>query len=499
MAFFYHFTHLLTASQSLGLGTALHVLCTALVVYHVLSRPRDAHDSILWIFAAFALPALGPIAYLLFGINTVPEKAWKKQSSDRSFRRRQHRTVGDVLPLLPSADGPKAAFAQPAELNRILARLAPTHSLVTGNSIKMYLNAVSALDAMFAAIRSARSTVHLTTYILNNDEIGRRLMDLLAEKAREGVKVRVLYDAFGSFHARIRLFFRRYREVPNLEVVAFSQANLLKQKFQFALRNHRKLLIVDGHVAFTGGVNFHAVYLPKAGKPGFEDCHFRVTGPAVLELQYTFLRDWYYMTDSASDQLLTPEHFPELKVCGDIALRVQNSGPTHEEASLALDSYFAAINSAQRQVLIMTPYFIPPESLMRAMRLAALRGVDVQVLVPAENNNRGVQYASRALYAALLAAGVRIFERRPPFIHAKMAIIDDSCAFIGSANVDRRSLSLNYETNLAVFNDGFAMRLKAFILGQLENADEVLYSEWRKRSMKEQLLENFFNLFHPIA
>ena len=491
--------------ESIGYGTVIHIAVVLCICLHVLRTPRDARTSLLWIFFATVFPLVGALAYILFGINTIPHKGWQKQHSDSRFQKRQRLKTRTTHPLAAMHARKNALRAVPppdtalVPLNRILDHLSANHPLLGGNDVRLFEKAEEALEAMFAAIRDARHHIHLATYIFNDDAVGQRLMALLDERARAGVQVRVLYDAFGSAGANLRLFFWRRRRVPNLQLIGFSQANMLKRKFQLNLRNHRKLLVVDGAAAFTGGVNFHDVYLPRDGGSGTIDYHFRLSGPAVLELQYTFLRDWYYMTDEPAEKLLAKSFFPTPERAGDMAVRLQNSGPTREETAAALDAFFAAFTLARRQILIVTPYFVPPEPLILALRQAAYRGVDVKILVPSVNNHPTLQLASQALYKPLLTSGVRIFEREPPFIHAKAAVIDDEAAIIGSANLDPRSLFLNYETNLFVFDAPFAARVKSAILADLDASREISYAEWRRRPKLRQLAENFFNLFHPIA
>ena len=493
-----------TLPESIGFGTVLHLTLSLLVCLHLLRKPRDARTSLLWILFTFVFPFVGPLAYILFGINTVPHKGWEKQHSDVAFHKHQQLNVRTASPLA-EMDAQKNALkvtpehALPKQLDRILDHLSANHPLLGGNDIQILGHAEQALEEMFLAIRNAQRHIHLSTYIFNDDTVGQRLMDLLVERARAGVQVRVLYDAFGSAGANLRLFFWRQRREPNLQLIGFSQANVLKRKFQLNLRNHRKLLVIDGTLAFTGGVNFHDVYLPHGRCPGTIDYHFRLRGPAVLELQYTFLRDWYYMTDEPADKLLSKAFFPTPEVTGNCAVRLQNSGPTRDETGTALNTFFAAINLARKQILIVTPYFVPPEPLILALRHAAYRGVDVKVLVPSVNNHPTLQHASHALYEPLLASGVHIYEREPPFLHAKATVIDDTVAIIGSVNFDPRSLFLNYETDLVVFDTDFAERLKGTVLGDLSHSREILCSEWRRRPKKQQLVENFFNLFHPIA
>jgi cardiolipin synthase len=492
-----------TLSQSVGYGTLVHAVLWLAVCLHLLLKPRDARTSLLWILFTSIFPIFGAIAYVMFGINTVPSKSWQKQHSDTKFQRRQ-RLGGSTHPLASMYARRNASRATLddrvlAPFNNILDYLCANHPLLGDNDIQLLEPAELALEAMFLSIREAHHHIHISTYIFNDDAVGKRLMDLLVEKAREGVQVRVLYDAFGSAGANLRRFFWRYRREPNLEIVGFSQANVLKRKFQISLRSHRKILVVDGTVAYTGGINFHDSYLAKGDRPGILDYHFRVLGPAVLELQYTFMRDWFYMTEQSAERLLSECYFPEPAVAGKMAVRLLNSGPTREESAAAMNAFFAAINLARHQVMILSPYFVPPEALVLALRQAAFRGVDVKVLVPSVNNHPTVQFASQALYAELLVAGVRIFERAPPFIHAKAAVIDDTVSIIGSANFDPRSLYLNYETNLVVCDDACAAHVKAAILRDLSQSVEIYHADWRRRPVWRKFLENFFNLFHPIA
>lgn len=496
---------LLTIPESIEFGTLLHIALCLTVCLHLLRKPRDSRTSLLWILFTIIFPVVGAFAYVLFGINTVPNKGWEKQHSDITFRK-HHNLSARSLGSPAAGIGMGAKDMRPAsgltlavQFNRILDSMAPNHPLIGENDIQILEPAELALEEMYLAICNAQRHIHLATYIFNDDRVGKRFMDLLARRAREGVEVRVLYDAFGSAGANLRLFFWRYRKVTNLHIIGFSQANMLKRKFQLNLRNHRKILVIDGILAFTGGVNFHDVYLPHEGVPGIIDYHFKIRGPVVHELQYTFLRDWYYMTDEPAEKLLEKNYFPPLPGAGNSPARIQNSGPTRDETGAALNTFFAAINLASRQVLIVTPYFVPSDSLILSLQQAAFRGVDVKVLVPAVNNHPTLQHASHALYAELLTSGVHIYEREAPFMHSKAAVIDDSAAIIGSANVDPRSLFLNYETNLVVFDAAFASKLKYAIQDDLTHAHEIVYAEWRRRPASQKLIENFFNLFHPIA
>lgn len=485
-------------------GILFHALLFAAVAMHCLTHPRDPRSTLAWLFATWLLPVLGALLYLTVGIDRVREKSWQKYRSDQTFRSNRDLRERDTHPLAYWRGIRAAVRVHPAdrsaeELNRILDRVAPEHPLLGGNAIGILVDARAAFPDMFAAIRAARRHIHVQSYIIGADETGRALMEALAERAAAGVKVRVLYDELGSAAARWRGFFRRYAHVRGLRMLGFTQANPLKRQFQINLRNHRKILVVDGATGYIGGMNFYDVYRDRPGHAAIHDYHFRVNGPAVLELQYAFLRDWYYMSDESPEELLAPEYFPQTAPAGPTTLRLLNNGPTIAESRSLLDALFAALTTARRQALIVTPYFVPPEELRQALRAAALRGVEVKILVPAINNHFYVGLASRALYDELLESGVRIFELPPPFLHAKALLVDDSVAVIGSANIDMRSLRLNYETNLIAMDAHFAMALKRVVLDDLALAQEVTLAAWRARPAHRRIAENFCSLLSPVA
>ena len=488
--------------SSLGLGTLLHVVLASLVTLHNLREPREPRSTLLWIYLAWALPGVGALLYLAFGVNRIPVKGWQKQRSDQSFWEARRDQVAASHPLaywrgLQNALQTSPEHPSDLELNQILDKLHPGHPLLGGNSIAIHTDGDEAYPAMLEAIAKARHHIHLQSYIIGHDAVGRHFLDRLAQQARAGVRVRLLYDDFGSGKARLTGLFLRYRRVPNLQIVGFSQVNPIKRQFQLNLRNHRKLLIVDGHIGFIGGMNISAIHgHPDRDRAGIRDYHFAVRGPIVLERQYTFLRDWYYMTDENADRLLSQDHFPQIEARGDAAIRIVNAGPTSEREALC-DANFALIGTARSQVLLGTPYFVPPDDMRRALRVAALRGIDVRLLIPARTNHLSTTYAARAGYEEMLAAGVRIFLRRPPFMHSKFLMIDGRTAMVGTANFDNRSLKLNYETNLIVFDHAFVDRFKQRVLGDYAQADELHLDAWRRRPRAQRLVENFFNLASP--
>jgi len=468
-----------------------HILLFVLVASHCLQRRREATSALLWMVVVWSIPLIGPILYLMFGIDRVHVKGFQKHLADQRLLAARRAINQPVAHVAISGD----AFSR--ELNRGMDSMMPDHPLMGGNEILPLVTGDEAFPAMIASIRKAERTINMATFIISDDAIGRQVLDLLAEKARSGVKVRFMYDRFGSTYALLGGMFRRYRSIKNLRIVGWTQANPLKHQFQVNLRNHRKILVVDGKQAFIGGINIHEEHASRGGKLAIRDYHFSVRGPIVQELQYTFMRDWFFMTDEAPSTLLGEDNFPALESVGSCAARVVNGGPADGIESIA-DVFFMAIVSAHRQVIAVTPYFVPNHDIIQAMRSAALRGVEVKLVVPLENNHISAGFASRALYEDLLNAGVRIFERQPPFMHAKALIVDDEFAYIGTSNLDIRSFRLDYETNLAVCNTMFAERLKRIVIDDIEQSTEVKWAAWVNRPLHQRVLENLFSLLVPV-
>lgn len=489
-------------AEHLGLAMVwalLHMVCFLLVTYHCLMRMREPSSTVLWIFVAWSLPILGPLLYLSFGVDRVPTKGWRKQVHDDSFLAERRARESETFPLAywrAMYDRVAAEPVRPVEqkINRTLQSILPDFPLLGGNDVNLLVGGGSAFAAMLAAIEGARHHVHIQTFIIADDTVGRRFMELLADKARAGVEVRLLYDRFGATGALLGGLFRRYRGVANFRIVGWTQANPMKRQFQVNLRNHRKALIVDGRTAFCGGINLQ----DQAMRDGeVRDYHIRLFGPAALELQYTFLRDWNFMTEEGPDALLRDGYFPHSERSEGALVRLVNSGPTSEMEAVC-DAFFAAISAAEKQILIATAYFVPGPDMRRALRIAALRGVDVRLVVPRKSNHIYVGLAAQALFGELLDAGVRVYRRRPPFMHAKACMIDSCVALVGTANMDIRSLRLNYETNLAVHDENFANEVKRAILDELSVAEEIERGAWQRRPVVKRLAENAAALLAPV-
>ncbi|MBN2704143.1 MAG: cardiolipin synthase [Pontiellaceae bacterium] len=488
--------------SNLSILAALHILAFTAVSLHALKRRRNASATILWIFVVWSLPLLGALLYLAFGIDRVPNKGLRNRMTNEYMMKQRENRHADETSFVawhynfrtPLSD---INSSYSIELNRCMDILSPEHPLLEGNVILPLAGGDEAYPLMLEAIKNARNHIHLQSFIIGNDAIGKEFLKTLDKKAAEGVVVRLLFDRLGSSKAHLLGLFHKYRKQPNFQICGWTQANPLKRQFQINLRNHRKNLIIDGQIAFFGGVNIASHNVSTEERKGIRDYHFKVEGPMVHELQFSFLRDWYFMTNEPVEKLICTENFPEMLSIGDVRMRLIDSGPSHPPG-LATETFFNAVILARQQILIVTPYFVPNHDILRALRSAAHRGVDVRLILPKKNNHHCAGLASRALYEDLLTAGVRIFHREPPFIHAKAMVIDSRSALVGTANVDIRSLELNYETMALIDDEAAVNKLKQLIHEDLAVSTEVLLEEWLLRPAVQKLGENLCSLMTPV-
>ncbi len=482
--------------------TVLHLLSLALVCIHCLQTRREATSAILWIFLSWSIPILGPLLYLTIGIDRIPYKGFQKRRHDeRLLEARAARE--EALPLAYwRGVHSEAVHGTPeteldCELSHAIETISSDYPLLCGNTIVPHVTGDELFPRMLQAIEQASHHIHLQTFIIQNDPTGRAFLDALANKARSGVQVRLLYDRFGSTQAVLTCLFRRYRKVPNMTIAGWTQVSPLKRRFQVNLRNHRKAMIVDGERAFLGGINIHHENTTTSDYDPIRDYHFEITGPVVQEVQYAFMQDWYYMTGETPETLLQDVYFPSISTTGDALARVVCSGPTPDLHTIA-DVFFMGIVRARQQILIATPYFVPPYHILLALKSAATRGVDVRIILPQKNNHFYAGLAGRALYDEMLRCGIRLFERPSPFMHAKALIVDDRVSLVGTSNWDVRSLRLNYEINVAVHDEAFADRLKRIVLDDEAQSQEITLTEWRKRPRWHRLVENACSLLTPV-
>jgi len=478
-----------------GLG---HVVLGLLLTYDILMHKHRPVSAVLWLGIAWLFPYAGAFLYLTFGMDRIHRSTRARAATEALVAQRAmaHPTAERML---ASNERNEARYAgHPAErILRATDRVSSSTWLVPGNQVTLLIDGDEFYPQLLAAIDSARDSVHLQTFIYARDEFGWELLDRLKAKAREGVSVRLLYDRFGSSEAFFTRMFKSAIE-EGVHAQSISQANLLKGRFQINLRNHRKVAVIDGNTAFVGGIN---VASENAGEytngAPIRDYHTRVEGPVVADLQLQFLKDWYYATREPLSSMLQSSMFPRLADSGPALVKVLPGGPVRSGGSLD-DAYFTAITAAEHTLKITTPYFVPDEPIVEAIRSAALKGVAVDLVVPRKNNHWYTGAAARSLYGPLLAVGVRIHERNPPFMHAKALVVDDHVSIIGSANLDYRSLHLNFETNIQVVDSVFTLALTQQIDREIEQSVPVTQADHEGRPVSRRLVQNFCFLFQPL-
>ena len=386
---------------------------------------------------AWLSPFIGGILYYALGVNRVKRRAMRLR------RERSHMFLVEEV----SPDAPDAGPLTPLEY--AIGRLTGLSS-ESGNKVSLLRNGDNAYPAMLAAIDGAEKSVGLVSYIFRDDEAGQPFIEALIRAHRRGVQVRVLIDGIGGGYFRSGTYERLHE--AGVPVDRFLHSYVPWKTPFLNLRNHRKLLVVDGRIAFTGGINIgHENLLATNPAHPVRDTHFRLEGPVVEQLTEVFADDWVYET---GEKLLDEAWFPELGACGDAVARVITSGPDEDLEQIEF-AILHAISCARRSIRVVTPYFLPPDVLTTALGLAAMRGIAVEIFVPEESNHRVLDWARRVPLRSLLEAGCRVWLMPPPFDHSKLMSIDDTWSLIGSANWDTRSFRLNFELNVEVQDEAF--------------------------------------------
>lgn len=476
-----------------------HLLLGAALSYDILLHKDRPVSAVLWLAVVWTLPYAGALGYLSFGMDRVRRGAAERRASRALVegRARMHPTFERHV-MERSHFGLDDPHDHPgAHIFRGTDPAVAQNPVLRGNRAELLVDGDEFYPAFLEAVEGAESSIHVQTFIFGRDRIGRRILDALTARAREGLEVRLLYDRFGSFWAHYLRFLEDARR-EGVRVKSISQANPLKGRFQVNLRNHRKIAVVDGRTAFMGGINFQDRHASDtADGPPIRDYHLRLRGPAVADLQFQFVQDWVFATGTDPDRLLDDRYFPDLEEPGSALVQVVPGGPELEGRGLS-DAVFGAISAARRSLWIVTPYFVPDEPILQALRYAAMRGVDVRLVLPEESNHRYAEYAARALYGSLLQAGVRIFERGPPFLHGKALVADGVYVMMGSANLDYRSLYLNFETNVEVGDPDFAAEVRSQVEEEIRASREVELDRHRRRPLPRRLAERFCLLFQPM-
>jgi cardiolipin synthase len=475
-----------TALQVL-VGTA-HVLLALVVSAHIVLTKDDVRAAIGWTGLVWLTPVVGSALYGLFGINRIRRQAGMLR---RGRPLADSRTAELAATQEPDALLPTDAPPSLAGIAAVVGR-ATGLPLTPGNSVEVLVNGDQAYPAMLAAIDGAARSVGLATYIFDRGRAGNRFVEALGRAAARGVEVRVLVDGVGARYSRPPIFRAlRARGVPT---AAFLPPRIPLVQPYSQLRNHRKLLIVDGGIGFCGGMNIRDGCLLELNLPtATQDIHFRLRGPVVQQLAQAFAFDWAFTT---RERLEGEAWRPETGTAGDVVARGLPEGPDEDFETLML-VLLGAVSQARHSIRLATPYFLPDLPLVDALRIAALRGVRVEVVLPERGNLRMVQWAATAQLGQIIKWGCHVYLSRPPFDHSKILVVDGSWSLVGSANWDPRSLRLNFEYDVECYSAQLAARLEALLDQKIAGGRRVTLAELESRPLPLRLRDGIARLAQP--
>ncbi|MCZ4693436.1 cardiolipin synthase [Ancylomarina euxinus] len=474
-----------------GLIGIIYTLTIVFTLIVVILENRSPQKTISWILVLILVPIIGLVSYLVFG------QSYRKQ---KMFNLKE---LGDLKWLQTLSQDQKGKL----EINEYLKNerihekknvmtllLNNSKALLTGhNKVNILNDGEETFTEIYRSLRKAREHIHLEYYIIEDSELASELREILLERARAGVEIRIIYDAVGSWKLS-QEYINSLREA-GIKIHAFLPVRFPILTSRINYRNHRKIIVIDGKTAFVGGLNFADRY--KYGIPGigiWRDTHLKIVGEAASSLQIVFLIDWYFVRQEV---LLDEKYRPNFKVNELCLIQIVSSGADSDWASI-LQSYFSAIASAKQNVYISSPYFMPNESILMALKTAAMSGVDVRVLIPKKSDSTMTFYGTLSYIEELLEAGVKIFFYKAGFNHSKIMMVDGIISTVGTANMDIRSFEQNFEVNALVYDENITLELRTRFLEDLEQSDQIDLISWQKRSKAQKLKESMARIFAPL-
>ncbi len=472
--------------------TTIYLPVLILICLRIIFETRSSTKTLAYLFFCIFVPVIGILFYVTFGINYWRKKLYnKKQQQDWKMLDKLAKEIEHYQQaFLVKKD---ASIIQNAELASMLVNDLNS-SLTRGNQVKLLLNGEEKFPELIECIRNAKHHIHIEYYIYANDKIGSTIIDLLIQKAKEGVEVRFIYDDFGSPGIK-RSTERRLKEA-GARVYPFHKVKFYLLANRINFRNHRKIVVIDGKTGFTGGINVCDKYINDGKKKLYwRDTHLRIDGPGVYYLQYLFISDWNFC---CPDELIPDTNYfsKNFDKKNDVFVQIAASGPDSAQPSI-LFSILQAIYLAKEEILITTPYFIPGENIIDALRIAAVSGLSVKLLVPGISDSRFVNAASKVHYSELLNAGVEIYLYAKGFVHAKTLVTDGKLSMVGTANMDHRSFEYNFEVNAIVYDSKFSQGLRDIFFQDIKDAKKIDPVKWNNRPFLVKFAEKIAKLFSP--
>ena len=448
----------------------------------LLLENRNPYKTLVWVLVLVFLPVIGLVLYFFFGQDRRKERLISRKGFERLSKYPMMEFQIQESFKLSDTEHELIHFFH--RVNQALP--------FEGNSIQIYSDGYTMLQSLLAAIRSAKHHIHLQFYIFEDDAVGRLVKDALMDKAHEGVEVRVLYDDVGCWKVPHGFFDEMYE--AGVEIRGFLKVRFPRFTSKVNYRNHRKLVIVDGKTGFIGGMNLAERYLRGVGWGIWRDVMMKVEGKGVYGLQTAFLTDWY----ATDHSLITSSvYFPKMENMGNTLMQVVTSDPVGQWKDI-MQGLLLGIASAKKYIYIQTPYLLPTEAILLALKTSALAGVDVCIMIPEQADARLVHWGTRSYLDELMEAGVKIYLYQKGFLHSKLMVCDDCLATVGSTNIDFRSFEQNFEVNAFLYDRASALQLKEIFLADQKDAKLLQRKAWRLRPWSQKVKESVIRLFAPL-
>lgn len=443
---------------------------------------RNPVKTMAWILVLMFLPVVGLVFYFFFGRSQRREKVIERKTYDRLLKK----PMAEYLA--------QDAAALPDKYIRLIRFFQQTNQAFPfeGNRVEVYTQGLSKLQALLRELQKARQHIHMEYYIFEDDAIGRLVRDVLIEKARQGVEVRLLYDDVGCWHVPHR-FYEEMRDV-GIEVKSFLKVRFPLFTSKVNYRNHRKIVVIDGRIGFIGGMNLAERYMRGFSWGIWRDTHILLEGKAVHGLQTTFLLDWYFVDRTL---VTSSRYFPKLDAYGSSLVQIVTSEPIGPWKEI-MQGLTQAISAARRYFYMQTPYFLPTEQVLAAMQTAALSGVDIRLMLPERADNRITHLGSRSYLADVMRAGVKVYFYQKGFLHSKLMVSDDMLSTVGSTNVDFRSFEHNFEVNAFIYDMETALQMKEIFLQDQRECTQIFLKNWCRRSWRQKTVESVVRLLAPL-
>ncbi len=466
--------------------TLLYVLWVLSVLF--LERRREASMT-SWLLIFILLPFVGFAVYAIFGRDMSKKKVFRLYQAEEELRREL--SAANLAAYGEKRQAIRQNLRDRTEVLDFTFRLSPA-GLTFDNQVQVFTDGALKFRAFMEDLRQARREIHILTFIYQGDGLGGELRQLLVEKAREGVKVRLLLDHFGSFGVS-HGYFKELEEAGGRVYFSFP---IRPGNLQLNNRNHRKIAIIDGHTAFIGGFNVGDEYLGLSRKRGYwRDTHLRIRGSSVIDLQTRFILDW--RNAGGEDLVLDGRFFPEAESQGQAAVQILSSGPDSQLEEIKL-TYLEMISRARDYIYFQTPYFVPDEAMLEALRIALIKGVDVRLMIPDKKDHAFVYWATYSYIGDLLPLGLKAYAYENGFLHAKTMVVDGKISSVGSANFDKRSFRLSFETNAFIFDNRFGKMMKDIFLEDLKQSREITEASYRARPLHVRIREPISRLISPV-